>query len=211
VETKRINQMSRPLFIALVAVLASANLNGQEAKPSPKVKAVLDDTARKVRANLQGFNKANEKPLAEARKELEAWAKKLIEDGKPDEAGAVLKHVKTLDADVMRMANAPVPLAAPGVGDRRATEERHQAVKKKLVDTRWVHLDIWNYRFSPDGRFVLEGTPRQGTFALTEDARNIVLRWRGEGRIDVWAVGDGADDWMAGDGTHIRPAGAIQQ
>ena len=115
--------MPRPLLIALVAFVATANLYGQEPKPSPAVKRILEDTARKVRTNRQAFDKANEKPLAEARKALEELSTKLIKDGKAEDATVVLKQVKTLDADVMRMANAPAPVAG-GAGPQKPLFER---------------------------------------------------------------------------------------
>jgi hypothetical protein len=88
-------------------------------KPSPSVKRILDKAASDVEGNRQEFEKcndknrrafdeANKKPLTEARNELEELAKQLIDDGKTDEATAVLNQVKTLDADVLRIAKVPV-------------------------------------------------------------------------------------------------------
>jgi len=125
--------MPRPLLIALIAFVASANLYGQEPKPSPAVKRILEDTARKVRTNRQAFDKANEKPLAEARKALEELSTKLIKDGKAEEAAAVLKQVGTLEMDVMRIANAPAPMpvGGGGVGPQKPLLER--------LEGKWTH------------------------------------------------------------------------
>ena len=106
--------MPRLALIAFIAFVASANLYGEESKPSPAMKRILEDTARKVRTNRQAFDKANEKPLAEARQELQDLSTKLIKDGKNMEAQAVLKQIDTLGVDVMRMANAPAPMAGGG-------------------------------------------------------------------------------------------------
>jgi len=83
-------------------------------KASGEVKKHRETLEKAVEKNRKDYDKANEKPLGEAKRELQDLAKKLIEDGKTDEATAVLAQVKTLDVDVMRMANAPMPLADGG-------------------------------------------------------------------------------------------------
>ena len=123
--------MPRPLLIALVAFVASANLFGQEAKkPSPAVTRILEEAVRAVKKNRVEFDKANQKPLGEARKALEELSTKLIKDGKADEAGAVLKQVGTLEVDVMRLANAPAPMAGGAVPQRPLLER---------MAGRWTH------------------------------------------------------------------------
>lgn len=107
--------MHRPLILCLAISLLTANLYGQDAKkPSPVVKKILDKAVGEVQKNRQVFDIANEKPLAEARKALEDQAKKLIEDSYADEATAILGHVKTLETDVMKMANATAPVGGGG-------------------------------------------------------------------------------------------------
>jgi hypothetical protein len=107
--------MPRLFLLALIPFLFSATLYGQEAKkPSPAVKRILDEAVRAVKKNRVDFDKANQKPLGEARKALEDLSKKLIEDGKAEEATAVLRQVGNLEADVMRMANAPPPMVGGG-------------------------------------------------------------------------------------------------
>lgn len=107
--------MARIGFILLAFSLFSATAYGQEAKkPSPAAKKILDEAVGEVKKNLKAFDKANEKPIAEARDKFQELAKKLIEDGKTDEATAVLGQVKTLEADVMKMANAPAPVGGGG-------------------------------------------------------------------------------------------------
>lgn len=104
----------RPLSIALIATLCFSFTVRAEDKPSPAVKRILDKAVGKVRANRTDFDKANKKPLDEARAELQELAKTLVDDGKADEATTVLAQVKTLDGDVMRIANAPAPVAGGG-------------------------------------------------------------------------------------------------
>lgn len=96
-------------LVLVVAVICPAVL--AEEKPSPALKRILDKAVGSVRANRTEFDKASEKPLSEARQELQDLSTKLIKDGKTDEATAVLAHVKTLETDVMKMANAPAPSA----------------------------------------------------------------------------------------------------
>jgi hypothetical protein len=109
--------MPRPLLIALIAFVPIPLMaRADEPKQSPAVKRILEDTVRKVRTNRQAFDKANERPLAEARQELQALVAKLNKDGKTNEAIDTLKQVKMLEADVMRMANTPAPVGGgPGV------------------------------------------------------------------------------------------------
>jgi hypothetical protein len=114
----RSKYMPLPRFVALIALIASIAIpftaRADEPKPSPRVKRILDKAASEVKKNRQEFDKANEKPLGEARKALEELSTKLIKDGKAEEATAVLKQVGTLEADVMRMANAPAPMVGGG-------------------------------------------------------------------------------------------------
>ena len=155
--------MPHPLLIALIAFVAIPLMaRADETKQSPAVKRILEDTARKVRTNRQAFDKANEKPLAEARKALEELSTKLIKDGKAEEATAVLKQVGTLDADVMRMANAPAPVGGGAVPQRPLLER---------MAGRWDHPNSpvvmvcdatgrVKETFKKDGAFFHQGTLR---------------------------------------------------
>lgn len=107
--------MPRPLILLLaILFLAKPSLADEKAKPSPVAKKILDEAVGEVKKNLKAFEKANEKPIAEARDKFQELAKKLIGDGKTDEATAVLGQVKTLEADVMKMAKAPEPSGGGG-------------------------------------------------------------------------------------------------
>jgi len=64
-------------------------------------------------------------PLSDAKAELQELAKALIQAGKEDEATAVLAQVKTLEADVMRMA-----ISSPSSKAKAQLEER----AKRLID-----------------------------------------------------------------------------
>jgi hypothetical protein len=111
---KKIDQMHRTLLLALVAVLFSANLYGQDTKkPSQAVERILNKAVMEVRKNRQEFDKANQKPLGDARVELQDLSTKLIKDGKTVDATAVLKQIETLDVDVMKRAGAPEPAPMP--------------------------------------------------------------------------------------------------
>jgi hypothetical protein len=98
--------MTRPLSIAIIVSLLFTSVVMADDKLSPVVKKILDKAVVEVKKNRQEFDKANEKPISEARQELQDLSTKLIKDGKTDEATAVLGQVKTLEADVMKMANA---------------------------------------------------------------------------------------------------------
>jgi len=100
--------MSSLRFIPLIAVFAMPlTVQAEESKPSPAAKRILDKAAGEVKKNRRAFDKANEKPLDEARKALEKLSTELIKDGKAEEATAILKLVGTLEGDVMRLANTP--------------------------------------------------------------------------------------------------------
>jgi hypothetical protein len=142
--TKRIRQMPR-FLIALIAFLASATLYGQEAKkPSPQVKRILDKAVGEVKKNRQAFDKANERPLGDARVELQDLSTKLIREGKTVDASAVLKQIETLDVDVMRRANAPAPVSAPRPAPQKPLLER--------MAGKWVRINTpFFYRLHSNG------------------------------------------------------------
>lgn len=137
--------MPRPLILFLAFSLCSATVHGQEAKkPSPAVKRVLDKAVAEVKKNRVDFDKANAKPLGEARKALDELSTKLIKDGKAEEATAVLRQVGTLEADVMRMANAPAPMVGGGAVPKKPLLER--------LAGRWAHPNDGSfYAIQPDG------------------------------------------------------------
>lgn len=98
--------------------LLSATVYGQEPKkPSPEVKKILDKAIAEVKKNRQEFDKANETPLGDAKKALAELSTKLIKGNKAIEAGVVLKQIETLEADVLKMANASEPPRAQPRGD----------------------------------------------------------------------------------------------
>lgn len=106
--------MTRPLILLIAFSLFTTTAYAEDAKQSPAVKRILDKAVGKVRTNRTEFDKANKKPLDDARAELQDLSTKLIKEGKTEEAGIVLKQVGSLDADVMRMANAPAPNGGGG-------------------------------------------------------------------------------------------------
>lgn len=97
--------MPRLLVLLLAFSFFSATLYGQEAKPSSAVKPIVEKAVAEVKRNRQEFDKANEKPLGDAREELQGLFQKLVDGGKSEEAQAVVKQMETLQADVLRMAS----------------------------------------------------------------------------------------------------------
>ncbi|MGB8852695.1 MAG: hypothetical protein WCC69_03920 [Pirellulales bacterium] len=93
--------MNRVLSIGLAAVASFASHALADDKPLPAVKRILDKATLQVKKNRDSFDKANEIPLAAARTELQDLAKQLMDQGKADEAGAVIKQSKTLQADAL--------------------------------------------------------------------------------------------------------------
>lgn len=122
--------MPRLLTIALITSLCLTCTARAEDKPLPATKLILEKAVREVRKNRQAFDKANEKPLGTARQELQDLSTKLIKDGKTAEAQAVLRQVDTLDADVLKSANAPPPVAG-GVVPQKPLLER--------LEGKWTH------------------------------------------------------------------------
>ena len=182
------------LRIALIAFLAiPMTATADELKPSPQVKRILDKAAVEVKKNRQEFDKANEKPLGEARKALEELSTKLIKDGKAEEATAVLKQVGTLETDVLRMANSPA-IVALGGGARVAPNAQLIAY---LCKQKWKHGGFsFRYSFNADGSYVLEGSSRSGKYEIMGDEKKqIKLMWNGETRVEFVEVGDRPDNW----------------
>lgn len=97
--------MPRSLSIALIASLCFTLTARADDKPSPAVKRILDKAVAEVKKNLAEFAKENEKPLGDARGELQGLFQKLVDGGKSEDAQAVVKQIETLQADVLRMAS----------------------------------------------------------------------------------------------------------
>lgn len=143
--------MPRPLILLIAFSLFSATVYGQDAKkPSPVVKRVLDEAVREVKKNGQEFDKANQKPLGDAKKKLQDEVTKLVESGKTDDASAVLAQVKTLEADVMKMANAPAPVGGGGgrVQPQKPLMERLEGKWQNPTDGGWVRTIDREGRFT---------------------------------------------------------------
>lgn len=177
--------MSRPLSIALIVTFCLALTARGEDKPSPAVKRILDKAVAEVKKNRQEFAKANQKPLDEARQELQDLSTKLIKDGKAEEATAVLRQVGTLEDDVMKMANAP----APGVG---------RAVPRKPLLERMV--GNWTH---PNEPTIFQIEPNGDTRQILK-ADGKVIR---QGQMRVMADGT-AEVMLAGHRYKVSEAGA---
>jgi hypothetical protein len=193
--------MPRSLSIAIIAGLCFTLPARADDKPSPAVKRILDKTVAEVKKNRQEFDKANAKPLGDARVELQDLSTKLIKDGKTVDATAVLKQIENLEADVMRMAKAPAPIQS----NRGVVDDRQAVVRQALCASNWMHNKTWLYSFTPDGRYALQGTPRNGTYAVSEDGRYVVLLWNNEDRVEVITVGATPESWKFRDGSQILP------
>lgn len=131
------------LCLLISAVICSANLYAQQETPSPAVERILDKAVTEVKKNRQAFDEANQKPLGDARVELQDLSTKLISDGKTVDATAVLKQIETLEAEVMKMAKAPAPVPAP-----RPIPEKPLLVRMAGKWTQNGHVD--HYEFRPD-------------------------------------------------------------
>lgn len=180
--------MSRTVIL-LLAVLFSVIAHGQEAKKSsPAVTRILDEAVRAVKRNRVDFDKANQKPLGEARKALDDLSTKLIKDGKADEAAAVLRQVGTLEADVMRMANAPAPLAGGGAVRQKPLMER--------IVGKWSAGDYPEYFMVNDGGAWMQvkndgkGTVIESVAMQLLDYETAEVRYRSGWRLQCRLAGD---------------------
>jgi hypothetical protein len=130
-----------------LAALMAANITAAEPDPKkiPAVKKVLDDAAKGIKANQKACDEANETQLAKARDELREIAKKMLDDGKTDEATAVLNQVKTLDKEILGAANSP---AKGEVGKKPAQQKPFL----ERMAGKWKRgRDNFVFVMSPDG------------------------------------------------------------
>jgi hypothetical protein len=151
--------MPRPLSIALIATLCIASNAYAIDKTPAAMKRVIDKAVAEVKKNRQDFEKANQAPLEEAKEELQDLAKKFIEESKTEEAQTVLRQVKSLDADVLRMAKAPDPVE-PGGGRGPAQKPLLERLAGKWDRTDWDSI----FRFHLNG--TAEAGKDDGTFGL---------------------------------------------
>lgn len=160
-------------------------------KSSSAVRQILDKAISEVKKNREAFkkavetsrkdyDKANEKPLGEAKRELQDLAKQLIEDGKTEEATAVLTQLKMLEADVMRMAGAG------GEVEQKPLLER--------MEGEWVNPNRVEKRlFSRDGKFTqlrANRTVEVGPIPARENGRKIACVLRDGIRFEAWLIDD---------------------
>lgn len=109
------------------------------------VDRILEKAAVEIRKNRETFDGANKPPVEVAKQELQAFAKRLIEQGRTKEAAAVLKHVETLHVDVMELAGEPPPL-----GNRAAVRKRLQ---ERLAGEWTFPTSEFVFCFRPDGSY----------------------------------------------------------
>lgn len=183
------NACVRPsLFVLLLTTFVLANSSSAEDKLPAAASRILDTAVREVKKNRDDFTKANEKPLSEARKELEKLLQKLVMDKKDKEAALVLKQIGTLEADVLSAAAAPVgsPASRPSpspVGKWSWPDPSQPG--------RWIQLNpngeargswhtepgLWTQ--TPDGklRMMVYKTSREVIdFTISPDGRTITLQ-----------------------------------
>jgi hypothetical protein len=142
---------SHPLGLA--ALLCFTLSASAADKPMPAVKRILDKTLLQVKKNRQEFAKANEIPFADARRELQALAKQLVDDGKTEEAAAVLKQVGTLEADLLSKADVSSPAPAPAPAPAPIKPAPQKPFQQRLVGA-WTHPNSrLTYYFELDGSF----------------------------------------------------------
>lgn len=199
--------MNRSLSIALIASLClvfTARAN-DKARALPAVKKIFDKAVVAVKKNRDDFAKANETPLNEARMGLQEVLTKLVDEKKDNDAKAVLDQISTLEADVLKTANAPAPLPPVPPSPLKPDPE----VKACLCRQKWRHSSLpLRYNFSENGTFVLEGSPRGGVYEVVgENSNFVLLLWKGETVIEVVRVGDRPEKWTMG-GQPFVPAEA---
>ncbi len=68
----------------------------------------------------------------------------------------------------------------------------------KLTATKWEHAGRWVYTFRADGTYTLAGGTRHGKYEVSEDLKEITLRWEGERRVEVIQVAPATEDWKMG-------------
>lgn len=116
--------MPRLFFVALVAAISLAKPSLAQDKSLPAVKPILEEAVIEVRKNRQEFDRNNETPLAEARRDLQELVSKLVNDDKRGDAQAVLKQIETLQPDVLRIASG---------GERPALKPPVKTILEKAV------------------------------------------------------------------------------
>jgi hypothetical protein len=193
--------MTRPALIFLLAIACSSTTFGQEAKTLPAVKRILDKATAEVKKNFQEFDTANQKPLGDARVELQDLSTKLIQDGKNVDARAVIKQIETLEADVLKRANAPAPVPAA-----------RPVPEKPLLDRmagKWFNPTRKETRvFGADGSFTQlksDGTVDGRPEAFVIQGGKGLMNGSTGYRFENWLVDDDrmAFLWYAPDGSAI--------
>lgn len=98
--------------------------NGQSASSLPDVRDLMNKVALQMKMNRDVLGRVLHSPAADARKAFEQIAKVLLSDGRGlEQANAVLQWTKTMEDDIMAMADALVS-APDDSKDQRARKTR---------------------------------------------------------------------------------------
>lgn len=166
--------MPRLLSVTLLAVLLSATLSLADETPSPAVRRILDEASAEVKKNRQVFDKANEKPIAEAREQLQELAKTLVDEGKAEEATAVLKQISTLEKEVLGKADTP----PSGTGKNKPTAQK--ALLERMAGKWRRAADNFVFVIGPDGVVQISNGDQGKLVVASPEAAELVLKsgWR---------------------------------
>jgi hypothetical protein len=162
---------SAAIFFSLATFMA-ANIAAAEPDPKkiPAVKKVLDDAVNGIKENQKAFDEANETQLAKTRDELKEIAKKMLDDGKTDEATAVLNQVKTLDKEILEAANAP---AKGEVGKKMAPQK---PLLERMAGKWRRGGDNFVFVISPDGRIQISNGDQGKLVLAGPETAEVVLK-----------------------------------
>jgi hypothetical protein len=127
---------------------------------------------------------------------------KLVDDGKADEAGAILKQIGTLEADVLKLAKAPAPIPI---------EEDRILPQRPLLERmagEWFNPNRNEKRvFSPDGKFsqLRKGAVEVGPVPVFTDGPKAACTLGNGARFEAWLIDENrlAFVYYGANGRHI--------
>lgn len=160
----------RYTLVIAVAILFLVKPSLADDKPSPAVKRILDEASAEVKKNRQAFDKANEKPIAEAREQLQELAKKLVDEGKPEEATGVLKQISTLEKEVLGKADTP----PSGTGKNKPAPQK--ALLERMAGKWRRAADNFVFVIGPDGVVQISNGDQGKLVVASPEAAEVALK-----------------------------------
>jgi len=178
------------LCLALLLLLSAGTAwagEAAEAEPlPPAVQAMLDKATQDVAKERVKYDAASKKVTDK----LAADLKKEVE--KATKAGN-LKAALAVQAQLDEVTNGSVVAkvdeqAKDGdlLGDKKDDikgkfNEKQKDAIRLLCSSKWVHGGQWVYFFKTDLSFTLVGTPRFGTYEISEDGATFIVKWGADG------------------------------